>query len=154
MKLTWLIHDVTVWCLDRVVLTRNNGIWIETALKSPEDDDTPRWHCAHDDQALTALLSAAGLLGAHARPHGDSLTSSTPALTTPAVADGTSAVAKVTAVGWPILGIVAAGLGGLVVGALGALALRPRAARAPGSPLTADQKSTSCGHDQTTNPSR
>ena len=63
VKLTWLIHDVTVWRLDRVMLTRNDGIWIETALKLPEDDDTARWHRAHDDQALTALLSAAGLLG-------------------------------------------------------------------------------------------
>ena len=126
VKLTWLIHDVTVWRLDRVMLTRNDGIWIKTALKLPEDDDTARWHRAHDDQALTALLSAAGLLGKQAQPPGDS-----PASTTPAVADGTSAAATVAAPGRPILGIVAAGLGGLVVGALGALMLRPRAARAP-----------------------
>ena len=126
VKLTWLIHDVTVWRLDRVVLTRNDGIWIETALKLPEDDDTARWHRAHDDQALTALLSAAGLLGKQAQPPGDS-----PASTTPAVANGTSAAATVAAPGRPILGIVAAGLVGLVVGALGALMLRPRAARPP-----------------------
>ena len=107
------------------MLTRNEGIWIETALKLPEDD-TARWHRAHDDQALTALLSAAGLLGKQAQPPGDS-----PASTTPAVADGTSAAAPDTAPGRPILGIVAAGLVGLVVGALGALMLRPRAARAP-----------------------
>ena len=126
VKLTWLIHDVTVWRLDRVMLTRNDGIWIETALKPPEDDDTARWHRAHDDQALTALLSAAGLLGKQAQPPGDS-----PASTTPAVADGTTAAAADAAPGRPILGIVAAGLVGLVVGALGALMLRPRAARAP-----------------------
>jgi hypothetical protein len=125
VKLTWLIHDVTVWRLDRVVLTRNDGIWIETVPTLPEDDRTSRWHRAYDDQALTALLSAAGLLGERAQPHGDS-----PATTTPAsaVADGVSAA---TTPGRPLLGIVAAGLGGLVVGALGALMLRPRAARAP-----------------------
>ena len=72
VKLTWLIHDVTVWRLDRLVLTRNDGIWIETALKLPEDDNIGRWHRAHDDQALTALLSAAGLLGKQAQPPGDS----------------------------------------------------------------------------------
>jgi hypothetical protein len=126
VKLTWLIHDVTVWRLDRVVLTRNDGIWIETALKLPEDDDTARWHRASDDQALTALLSASGLLGKQAQPPGDS-----PASTTPAVADGTAAAAAVAAPGRPILGIVAAGLVGLVVGALGALVLRSRAARPP-----------------------
>jgi hypothetical protein len=126
VKLTWLIHDVTVWRLDRVILTRNDGIWIETALKLPEDDDTARWHRAHDDQALTALLSAAGLLGKRAEPPGDS-----PASTTPAVADGPAAAAADTAPGRPILGIVAAGLVGLVVGALGAVMLRPRAARTP-----------------------
>jgi hypothetical protein len=126
VKLTWLIHDVTVWRLDRVMLTRNDGIWIETALKLPEDHDTARWHRAHDDQALTALLSAAGLLGKQAQPPGDS-----PASTTPAVADGTSAAATVAAPRRPILGIVAAGLGGLVVGALGGVMLRSRAARPP-----------------------
>jgi hypothetical protein len=72
VKLTWLIHDVMVWRLDRVVLTRNDGIWIETSLKLPENDDTARWHRAHDDQALTALLSAAGLLGEQAQPPADS----------------------------------------------------------------------------------
>ena len=125
VKLTWLIHDVTVWRLDRVMLTRNDGIWIETALKLPEDDDTARWHRAHDDQALTALLSAAGLLGKQAQPPGDSPTS-----TTPAVADGTSAAATVAAPRRPILGIVAAGLVGLVVGALGACRCRRRRAAA------------------------
>jgi hypothetical protein len=126
VKLTWLIHDVTVWRLDRVVLTRNDGIWIETALKLPEDDDTARWHRASDDQALTALLSAAGLLGKQAQPPGDS-----PASMTPGVTNGTAPAAADTAPGRPILGIVAAGLVGLVVGALGALVLRSRAARAP-----------------------
>jgi hypothetical protein len=126
VKLTWLIHDVTVWRLDRVVLTRNDGIWIETALTLPEDNHTGRWHRAHDDQALTALLSAAGLLGKQAQPPGDS-----PASTTPAVANGTSAAATVAAPGRPILGIVAAGLVGLVVGTLGALMLRSRAAHPP-----------------------
>jgi len=126
VKLTWLIHDVTVWRLDRVVLTRNDGIWIETALKPPEDNDTGRWHRAHDDQALTALLFAAGLLGKQAQRDGDS-----PASTAPAVAGGKSAAATVTAPGRSILGIVAAELGGLVVGALGALVLRRRPARVP-----------------------
>jgi hypothetical protein len=124
VKLTWLIHDVTVWRLDRVVLTRNDGIWIETRLTLPEDDHTSRWHRASDDQALTALLSAAGLLGKQAQPPGDSEASTTPA----SAADGVSAA---TTPGRPLLGIVAAGLSGLVVGALGALVLWPRATRAP-----------------------
>jgi hypothetical protein len=134
VKLTWLIHDVAVWRLDRVVLTRNDGIWIETALTLPEDNHTSRWHRAHDDQALTALLSATGLLGAQAQPPGNSPASTSPTSTTSAVADDTSAAdatSAPTAPGLPILGIVAAGLGGLIVGALGALIVRPRTARAP-----------------------
>jgi hypothetical protein len=123
VKLTWLIHDVTVWRLDRVVLTRNDGVWIETVFTLPEDDDTARWHRAQDDQALTALLSAAGLLGKQAQPPGASEASTAPA----SAADGVSAA---TTPGRPLLGIVAAGLSGLVVGAMGALALRPRVARA------------------------
>ncbi|HEX2401079.1 MAG TPA: hypothetical protein VHJ79_14015 [Mycobacterium sp.] len=47
------------------------------------------------------------------------------------MADGTVAAAADTAPRWTILGILAAGLAGLIVGALGALILRSRAARAP-----------------------
>jgi hypothetical protein len=113
---------VTVWRLDRVVFTRNDGIWIETRLTLAEDDRTSRWHRAHDDQTLTALLSAAGLLGKQAQPLGDSEASTTPA-------SAADSVLAATTPGWPLLGIVAAWLGGLVVGALGALVLRPRADR-------------------------
>jgi len=94
-----------------------------------------------DAETAAALRIPAGTVNA-AAPRVDDLA---PTSTTPTVADGTSAAdctsaadgtstaAAITAPGRPILSIVAAGLGGLVVGALGALlVLRPRAARGSG----------------------
>jgi hypothetical protein len=145
VTLTWLVHDVTVWRIDSVVLTLDDGIWVGTTFDvTGEGIDTrpSRWHRAEDDKALKAVLSAAGLLGARAQPPDDPPTSTAPTSTTPAStvpppsADRTPAAATVTAPGQPMLAIVAAGLGGLVIGALGALLLRPRSTRADRVTLT------------------
>jgi hypothetical protein len=146
VTLTWLVHDVTVWRVDRVVLTRNDGIWVGTAVDVTGEGNIntrpSRWRRPEDDKALTAVLSAVGLLGERAKPRGDSPTSTAPTSTTPAstappsTADDTSAAATVTAPGRPMLAIVAAGLGGLAIGALGALLLRARTTRADRVTLT------------------
>jgi hypothetical protein len=147
VTLTWLVHDVTVWRVDSVVLTLDDGIWVGTVVGVTGEGNLntgpSRGHRAEDDKGLTAVLSAAGLLGERAKPRGDSPTSTAPTSTTPAstapppTADGTSAAATVTAPGQPMLAIVATGLGGLVIGALGALLLlRPRTIRADRVTLT------------------
>jgi hypothetical protein len=137
VRLTWLIHDMQIWKIDRVHLTSHDGIWVETVVDLTGHRDVFErpsfWHRAHDDKALTAVLSAAGLLGARAQPPGDTPASTTPPLGDGApAADGTSAAATVTAPGQPMIAIVAAALSGLVIGAAGSLLLlrrRPAAHR-------------------------
>jgi hypothetical protein len=115
VRLTWLIHDMQIWRIDRVHLTRQDGIWIETVVEHNGDGDVfdrpSRWHRANDEQALTSLLVSAGLVGADSVPND---------------------VSSVTAAGSPpsraVLPIVVAGIGGLAVGAFGSLLLRRRPA--------------------------
>ncbi len=71
ITLTWLIHDVTVWRVDRVFLTAKNGPWISTQTNigstQTNADGTTRevpvtWHnAAANGKALTALLNRLGL---------------------------------------------------------------------------------------------
>ena len=62
VRLTWLIHDMRIWRVDRVHLTPDDGIWLESV-----SDETGRrdlleqqavWQRPHDSQALLALLRA------------------------------------------------------------------------------------------------
>jgi hypothetical protein len=116
VRLTWLIHDMRIWRIDRVHLTRHDGIWLETVTELTGEgdpfDQPSRWHHAKDDQALTALLADAGLLGADSAP------------TNPSSPDVTAASAPAQ----PVLPIVAAALGGLAVGVVSSLLLRRRPA--------------------------
>ena len=128
VRLTWLIHDMRIWRIDRVYLTRNHGIWVETVTGLNGDGDVfdqpASWHRAKDDQVLTALLTAAGMLGStDSRPSG----ASAPAAETTSGAATASAPAR----SLPLVPVAA--LGGLVIGALGTLLLlrRPRAAADP-----------------------
>ena len=116
VRLTWLIHDMRIWRIDRVHLTRHDGIWLETVTELTGEgdpfDQPSRWHRAKDDQALTALLADAGLLGADSAP------------TNPSSPDVTAASAPAQ----PVLPIVAAALGGLAVAVVSSLLLRRRPA--------------------------
>ena len=74
ITLTWLIHDVAVWRVDRVFVEAKGGPWIAT--QSDIDDagisvfDSPVvWHTAADGPALTALLEQVGF-GPAAKPVG------------------------------------------------------------------------------------
>ena len=121
VRLTWLIHDVQVWRIDRVHLTRNDGIWLETVAELTGEghpfDQPSSWHRAKDGQALTALLADAGLLGADSAP------------TNPSSPDDPSRItAASSAPAQPVLAIVAAAVGGLAIGAVGSLLLRRRQA--------------------------
>jgi hypothetical protein len=119
VRLTWLIHDVQVWRIDRVHLTRQDGIWIETVEDLSGDryvfDQLSRWHRPQNDKALMALLSQAGLLSADSAP-------SSP----PDPDDSSPVTAASSAPSQPVLPIVAAAVGGLAVGAVGSLLLRRR----------------------------
>ena len=68
VRLTWLIHDMQIWRIDRVHLTSQDGIWLETVIDMTDSGDVfdrpARWHRPKDEKALTAMLTAAGLLGA------------------------------------------------------------------------------------------
>ena len=119
VRLTWLIHDVQIWRIDRVHLSPDHGIWVETVTelraKGHPFEQPSRWHRPSDGQALTALFSKAGLLGAD------------PAPSTTSNQDGSSPVtAASSAPGQPVLPIAAAALGGLVVGVVGSFVLRRR----------------------------
>lgn len=66
IRLTWLIHDMSIWRIDRVHLTSNDGVWIETVVADESGtpiafDQDGVWQRPHDATALLALLQAANL---------------------------------------------------------------------------------------------
>jgi hypothetical protein len=122
LRLTWLIHDMQIWRIDRLHLTGHDGIWVETVedLTATGDvfDRPARWHRPKDDRTLVALLTDAGLLGAD------------PAPSSPISPDATAKAAPTTVTSatptQPAAAIVGAALGGLAVGTAGSLLLRRR----------------------------
>ena len=34
IRLTWLIHDMTIWRIDRVHITDEDGVWVETVVQT------------------------------------------------------------------------------------------------------------------------
>jgi hypothetical protein len=120
VRLTWLIHDMNIWRIDRVHLTRNDGIWVETVADLTGDRDLfdrpARWHRPGDEKALTTLLTGAGLLGADQAPSGPTISQDTSSATT----------AASPAPSQPVAPIVGGAIGGLVVGVAGSLLLRRR----------------------------
>lgn len=63
IRLTWLIHDMRIWRIDRVHLTPDDGIWLESVSdetgRTDPFEQTGTWQRPHDPTALLALLSAA-----------------------------------------------------------------------------------------------
>jgi hypothetical protein len=127
VRLTWLIHDMQIWRIDRVHLTGGDGIWLETVVDITDSGDVfdrpARWHRPANAQALTVLLTSAGLLGAD------------PAPSATADPNDSSPVTEVSSTpAQSVVPIVAAALGGLVLGAAGSLLLRRRpTGRRPGA---------------------
>ena len=66
ITLTWLIHDVAVWRVDRIFVNAKGGPWISTQLVMNESgnvyDSPVVWHAAADGPALMALLERVGFL--------------------------------------------------------------------------------------------
>ncbi|GAB3407239.1 hypothetical protein GCM10027569_18820 [Flindersiella endophytica] len=66
INVTWLVHDVSVWRVDRIVLDYNGTTWIETqgSLTETVDWDKPGiWHKAQDPAVVRALVTELGLVG-------------------------------------------------------------------------------------------
>jgi hypothetical protein len=131
IRLTWMIHDMSVWRIDRVHLTPHDGTWVETLLmmnQSGDIFDRPgRWHRAANQQVLLASLAAAGMI-AGSKPAAGEPTSTVPAEDPTASQAAPAAVTgggRAPATGLAI--IAGAGVAGLIVGATVALAVaRPR----------------------------
>jgi hypothetical protein len=65
INVTWLIHDVSVWRVDRIVLNYKGATWIETvgSLTETFDWEQPgKWHKAKDPATLRALLTKLGVV--------------------------------------------------------------------------------------------
>jgi hypothetical protein len=66
INVTWLIHDVSVWRVDRIVLDYKGATWIETNGSLPETFDWNNpgiWHKAKDPAVVRALVTELGLVG-------------------------------------------------------------------------------------------
>jgi hypothetical protein len=74
ITLTWLIHDVSVWRVDRIYIDAMSGPWIatqEAVGDTPDIWSAPvRWHRSDQPKALVALLAAHGLTDGSALPSG------------------------------------------------------------------------------------
>jgi len=115
-RLTWLIHDMTIWRIDRVYPTADDGLWLQTVADESGGDpfaQPGRWHRVTNPAALTAVLTSVGLTeqaGPEAPAEDNSAATTAASSTVPA---GTGAGP-----------IALAGLAGLVLGAASAWAIR------------------------------
>jgi hypothetical protein len=144
VTLTWLVHDVAVWRVDRVYLDAEGGPWIATQLVMNDSGnvyDSPTvWHTATDAGALRGLFERVGLgAGPEAAVAGGGAPNAvTPDLSsaTPAPPQRTSRPASPT----PTWGGWAWGLAGLALGialTMGAVRVLPRTRPAADSDATA-----------------
>ncbi len=141
VTLTWLIHDVQVWRVDRVYLDAAGGPWIATQATFGDGNiwDAPEvWHAPDKGKELAVLLD--GLLdtdsasaSAADQPEAAAEQPGTGTETaTDTAADATQTVAA-TETRWGVTGLV--GLVGLALGAaMTLLALRKLPFRRPATP--------------------
>jgi hypothetical protein len=64
VTITWLIHDVQVWRVDRVFLDADDGPWISTQMALDGGDiwaKPPTWHTAGEAKRLVTLLDRLGV---------------------------------------------------------------------------------------------
>jgi hypothetical protein len=128
VRLTWLAHDVRAWRADIVYLTDDDGIWIGTFVGLAGDGDLfaqpARWYRPQDGKALTKLLTRLGLLGTDAEPSTASSASAAPRRSESTTPPSAPAAAASSTPGQPLPLVLAAGLGGLIIGAAGMLLVR------------------------------
>jgi hypothetical protein len=125
IRLTWMIHDVSVWRIDGIYITRSDGIWISTLIDQESGNlrDLPgRWHRPQNDAALLAALTSSGILASNAAPESaSSPQASPPAASTAVAASGPNPPQT------PARSVaVVAALAGLVLGEAGLMLSRAR----------------------------
>jgi hypothetical protein len=128
IRLTWMIHDVSVWRIDGIYITRSDGIWISTLIDQGSGNlrDLPgRWHRPQNEAALLEVLKSAGIPTSNAAPNGDLAPQASPAAASTAVAAGGPNPAQIPT---GTVAVVAA-LAGLVLGAAGLMLRRARHAK-------------------------
>jgi hypothetical protein len=145
VTVTWLIHDVQVWRVDRIYLDAEGGPWIatQTSMDEPIWESPVIWHRPTDGKRLADLLDGLGLGdGASKNSSSDGVAgapvpdNSDTTATPPAEVDAQPAAADestwLASAGWA--------LGGLVGGALLTLAwTRRRPVPAEESPSSVER---------------
>ena len=119
-RLTWLIHDVTIWRIDRIYATADDGLWLQTVADEGGGDPFARpgrWHRVKNPEALTAVLTSTGVRGKAAPQTAPSSDAEPSTAAATSVAPGPGAGSIATAAG-------IAGLLGILLGAAGAWAFR------------------------------
>ena len=66
-NVTWLVHDVSVWRTDQLVLDVEGAPWIYTQLSSGGGLTREKWRLLKDGEAIVNLLGAIGVVGAEER---------------------------------------------------------------------------------------
>jgi hypothetical protein len=125
IRLTWMIHDVSVWRIDGIYITGSDGIWISTLIDQGSGDlrDGPgRWHRPQNDAALLAVLKSAGVLASNAAPKSDSSPQASPAAASTVAAAGGPHPPQTPARTVAVVAVLA----GLVLGAAGLMLRRAR----------------------------
>jgi hypothetical protein len=123
VTMTWLIHDVQVWRVDRVYLSAKGGPWIATQQAMDGDlggTEQESWHTSNDGAGLKALLhelgldTAGGMAGAApggpATGSGASVGESSEVAADPAAAPAAQAAADQPGTSgwvWAVVGLVA-----------------------------------------------
>jgi hypothetical protein len=136
VNLTWLIHDVTVWRVDRIYLGADHGPWIATQTDVSGSgnlwDSPVVWHTASGGPKLASLLDKLGVrpsslvTGTTAVTGGGPTPSNAPSTAPPAAPkQGATKAADASQPGWSGL---LWGFGGLVVGVAVTLVAMRRAA--------------------------
>lgn len=129
LRLTWLVHDVSVWRIDRVYLTANDGIWLQSVSSENGSGDLlggpAHWQRPSDPDALLTLLHESGVLAQPTDPGNGAVE------TDQAAAPGRGTPAAP-------LGLVAVGSGiaGVVIGLTGGRLARRRSSPADRVTLT------------------
>ena len=155
VTLTWLIHDVSVWRVDRVYPDAMGGPWIATQELLGGGSDIwsapVRWHRSDQPKALMALLAAHGLTDGSAAPAAGSVgdvTAQQDVAQDPATTrtdDARSAPTSEPAAGRTVLALVVGLLAGAGATAAGATVLARRRAPATGSTDSTDSTNSTSG---------
>ncbi len=139
-RLTWLIHDMSVWRVDRLYFT-GDVVWINTTTMTDwgsDDAGEGVWHRTAEPAKLRAAVAETGVLRkpTSAPPESESPPSDPPAVPdpTPSASEPADAAATATTGGPPAGGLIGLGSGllGLAAG-IGAtlLVLRLRTRQQP-----------------------